>query len=447
MTVQNPVVDHAALTLNLDFASAGHTDFLSTNTAQTITAQKIIDATTALRFGDGSGPTLGAAAATTILNLVGDLDISRHLALGVNAAPVDASAFIVDEDFTIAGVGVNSVVRRATGGTIGTLRSIIAQMVFEGTGAITRSSMVELTSPLGAGTKPTTHAGLRIENQGLSGMADSFGLRIMPQSGSTNPRAMGIEEGESYHAGNFRFGSTTSPTEVVDVIGNVKSSSQFLADGLAAAPGYSYPSNTDAGIFSSVGGATGISIAGTEIFRFTVFSSSLIQTPDFGMLLQPLRVTNGAGNDFDGKGGNGVGGTNPGGDALLTAGLAAGGGTDGSAVMRDASATAVVEVDSTGIGFQGATPIVVPTGYTQTYSAVTRTHSNPTGVSITDNSGGTASQTIAAITGGAASCQTATVNAVASLVDEVNKLVSDLANVKRLINSVIDDGQSYGLLQ
>ncbi len=48
-----------------------------------------------------------------------------------------------------------------------------------------------------------------------------------------------------------------------------------------------------------------------------------------------------------------------------------------------------------------------------------------TGAALTDNSGGTASQTIAAI--GATYDQAEVRNAVASLADEINKLVADVA--------------------
>src|SRR3990172_4105300 len=67
---------HSALT-GLDFASAGHTDFLSTNTAQTITAQKIIDSSTALRFGHAAGATLSHAASGVVAILTGDLNVTQ----------------------------------------------------------------------------------------------------------------------------------------------------------------------------------------------------------------------------------------------------------------------------------------------------------------------------------------------------------------------------------
>lgn len=87
---------------------------------------------------------------------------------------------------------------------------------------------------------------------------------------------------------------------------------------------------------------------------------------------------------------------------------------------------------------------------TQTYSTASRTHANPTGVVMTNNSGGAISTTIAAITAGTTYAQadlTAIKNAIASLADQHAKVVADLANAKQLINALTDDLQAYGLEQ
>lgn len=97
------------------------------------------------------------------------------------------------------------------------------------------------------------------------------------------------------------------------------------------------------------------------------------------------------------------------------------------------------------IGFFGATAAARTTAYTQTYSTATRTHSTPTGAALTDSSGGTPDQTVSAVSG---TGDDSTINDnFAELVDEVNKLVTDLANAKQVLNQVIDDMQTYGLLQ
>ena len=120
----------------------------------------------------------------------------------------------------------------------------------------------------------------------------------------------------------------------------------------------------------------------------------------------------------------------------------------------DALGNVLLKCDTNKLAFFGATAIVKPTAYTQTYDIADKIHANPTGVAITDNSGGIASQTIAAIYGGSAGtavttnepCETATKDAIASLADEVNKLIADVADVKQLVNSVIDDLQALGLV-
>lgn len=98
----------------------------------------------------------------------------------------------------------------------------------------------------------------------------------------------------------------------------------------------------------------------------------------------------------------------------------------------------------------GVAAVARASAVTQTYSTTTRTHSNPTAVSVTNNTGGTITTTLAAITAGASYAQgdmTATKNALASLADQHNKLVADLANAKQLLNAIIDDLQLYGLEQ
>lgn len=127
--------------------------------------------------------------------------------------------------------------------------------------------------------------------------------------------------------------------------------------------------------------------------------------------------------------------------------------TIGGAKTFSAKATFSAEVEIDGAlnhdgstaGFFAGTPATQPTAYTQTYSTASKTHENPTAVDFTDNSGGTASDTIAAITGGGAGCEDATKNAIASLARQSDRLVVDVANVKQVLNQVIDDLQSLSL--
>lgn len=117
--------------------------------------------------------------------------------------------------------------------------------------------------------------------------------------------------------------------------------------------------------------------------------------------------------------------------------------------------------DGSNVGFYGISPAARPSAYTQTYSTVTRTHSNPTASVLTDNSGGTANTTVQALTNPADAPLTADAlrddlvanlipelrNNIADLTAQINALIIDLANAKQVLNQVIDDHQSNGLLQ
>ena len=97
------------------------------------------------------------------------------------------------------------------------------------------------------------------------------------------------------------------------------------------------------------------------------------------------------------------------------------------------------------IGFYGVAVTVRPPAYTQTYSAASRTHDNLNSATLTDNTGGTADTTLVAISG---SGDDATLNDnFADLTAQINALRTDLANVKAVLNQVIDDDQLQGLKQ
>lgn len=92
-------------------------------------------------------------------------------------------------------------------------------------------------------------------------------------------------------------------------------------------------------------------------------------------------------------------------------------------------------------GWFGTAPIAQRSAFTQTYATATKTHSNPTAAALTVTDGaGTNDGTIGAITDNAS-----TITAVQELAAQINKLVTDLANTKGVLNSLIDDLQAYGL--
>lgn len=80
-----------------------------------------------------------------------------------------------------------------------------------------------------------------------------------------------------------------------------------------------------------------------------------------------------------------------------------------------------------------ATPVVRQSAYTQTYATASKTHSNPTAAAI-------------ATTGASNSSPYGYTTAAQAdaIVTAVNALVADVANVKQVLNSVIDDLQTYG---
>jgi hypothetical protein len=97
------------------------------------------------------------------------------------------------------------------------------------------------------------------------------------------------------------------------------------------------------------------------------------------------------------------------------------------------------------LSFFGITAVARASAYTQTYSTADKTHANPTAVAVTDNTGGTANTTLQNI--GAAYSQAEVANNFADLAAQHNALVADLADLKQLCNSMIDDLQAYGLFQ
>lgn len=86
--------------------------------------------------------------------------------------------------------------------------------------------------------------------------------------------------------------------------------------------------------------------------------------------------------------------------------------------------------------------------YTQTYSTSTKTHSNLTAVSLTDNTAGVADSTLEALVSGSVYATDADSirNNLADLAAQHNALLADLTNLKRVVNAVIDDLQTLGLV-
>jgi hypothetical protein len=116
--------------------------------------------------------------------------------------------------------------------------------------------------------------------------------------------------------------------------------------------------------------------------------------------------------------------------------------TVGAAVRLNVAGDAQIGSATTDlVAFHGSTPTDQCAAYTQTYATADRTHANPTAATLTVTDGaGTNDNTIGAIT-----ADVSVIAAVQEIVDEVNKLIADMADVKQLVNSVIDDLQEKGL--
>ena len=121
-------------------------------------------------------------------------------------------------------------------------------------------------------------------------------------------------------------------------------------------------------------------------------------------------------------------------------------------VFRDLQLDGDIDHDGSQIGYFGTTPANITAAYVQTFSTASRTHAVPTAATLTDSTGGAANQTVVAVPAingsGATTAQEAAIDDnFADVTDEINKLITDLANVKEIVNSIIDDRQTYGDFQ
>jgi hypothetical protein len=107
--------------------------------------------------------------------------------------------------------------------------------------------------------------------------------------------------------------------------------------------------------------------------------------------------------------------------------------------------------DGTNVGLYGVAPVARAAAYTQTYATATRTHAAPTAAAITptyttDDPSITPDGAVTIADG-----DTPTVNELlefcVELNDQIGKLVTDLANAKQMINSLVDDSQAIGIAQ
>lgn len=110
---------------------------------------------------------------------------------------------------------------------------------------------------------------------------------------------------------------------------------------------------------------------------------------------------------------------------------------DATNVTISATTGSKIGQSTSKIGFFGITAAARPSAYTQTYSTATRTHSNLTSVAVATTAASTA----------AAAAGYATKTIANAIVTAINALRTDVTNLKGVVNSLIDDGQTLGLLQ
>jgi hypothetical protein len=112
--------------------------------------------------------------------------------------------------------------------------------------------------------------------------------------------------------------------------------------------------------------------------------------------------------------------------------------------VEDLEVTGTFTHSGSGFGVNGRPPVPAQGPFTQTYSTASTTHANPTASALTDATTGAVDGTVADV--GGAFNQATLNNNFAEGVDRINKLIADLANVKQVLNGVIDALQLEGPL-
>lgn len=113
----------------------------------------------------------------------------------------------------------------------------------------------------------------------------------------------------------------------------------------------------------------------------------------------------------------------------------------------DTAAREAMRIEASGsaamIGFLGASAVARQTTYTQTYSTATATHANFTSADLTGISSSTTGTALAEPSG--TYTQSEMQQNFRRIQDQFNLLRADVANLKQVVNTLIDDSQAYGL--
>ncbi len=111
----------------------------------------------------------------------------------------------------------------------------------------------------------------------------------------------------------------------------------------------------------------------------------------------------------------------------------------------DVEIDGALDHDGTTVGFYGVTPATRPTAYTQTYATADKTHAAFTSADLTGITSSTTGSALAEP--GAAYVQAEQQQNFRRIQDQFVALRADVADLKQLVNSVIDDLQTLGILQ
>jgi len=320
----NSAINHAALS-NLSFASAGHTDFLSTNTAQTITAQKLIDSSTALRFGHAAGATLSHAASGTELELTGSLDASEGFK-------------VANSTFVIALTAGNPLIQFDTNDFL--LYSVSTDVI------VLRVGNVQILSA--SNTTFNIWTGAVINQSGedsdtvIKGLADN---NLTYWDASTDRVGIG----------------TATPGVKLDVVGTGRfSDTVTFANGTLSLPSISFTNDQDTGLYSFDSNKLGITTGGVatvSIVSNSALGLAVINGLDLQLSLRSLRsATTGAGLSVYILGGTGVGTDQNGGHAILRTGVPTGTGVAGEIRIENTAGSVLARILNSGQMGIGASP-------------------------------------------------------------------------------------------
>ncbi len=268
-----------------------------------------------------------------------------------------------------------------------------------------------------------------------------IGLRIGASAGVTPTADIAIQSlgGQHRFVGSVRIGANTAPTVALDVTGAVKVSTTLAVTGATTLSGGIATSTTLTGTLTTTGniviqgGSLQVGVDDTTSGLIKLFGASAGQE---GGELQ-FYLTSGNQSNFDNwsidANADDLRFFQGSGEQAMR--LRGSGGNPSALFPYEVEIDGALNHDGSTVGFYGVTPATRPTAFTQTYSTATKTHSNPTAAAPGD---------LVATSGGWGADSEVNFDKISTALDA---LVADMANVKQVVNQIIDDLQTEGLLQ